>query len=62
MMRLGLSTRPASEIVLVGLMVSKVYNGTYDPKGQENKIYTIVSARRHTVLLTSVSLLITNGL
>ena len=37
------------------LIVSKFHNGTNDPKGQENKIYTIVKGRemfyhRHTVL------------
>ena len=27
------------------LIVSKVYNETHDPKGQENKIYIIVKGR-----------------
>ena len=40
------------------LIVSKFDNETYDPKGQENKIYTIVKGRetfyrRHTVPVTS---------
>ena len=42
------------------LMVSKLDNETYDSKGQENKIYTIVNGRetfyrRHTVPVTSCS-------
>ena len=42
------------------LMVSKFHNETHDPKGQENKIYTIVKGRetfyrRHTVPVTSYS-------
>ena len=42
------------------LIVSKFHNETHDPKGQENKIYTIVKAmetfyRRHTVTVTSCS-------
>ena len=42
------------------LIVSKFHNETYDPKGQENKIYTIVKGRetfyhRHTVPVTSCS-------
>ena len=41
-------------------MVSKVYNETHGPKGQENKIYTIVKGRetlyrRHKVSRTSCS-------
>ena len=37
------------------LIVSKFHNETHDPKGQENKIYTIVKGRetfyrRHTIL------------
>ena len=41
-------------------IVSKFYNETHDPKGQENKIYTIVKGRetfyrRHTVPVTSCS-------
>ena len=41
-------------------MVSKFHNETHDPKGQENKIYTIVKDRetfyrRHTVPTTSFS-------
>ena len=40
------------------LIGSKFHNETHDPKGQENKIYTIVNGRetfyrRHTVLVTS---------
>ena len=40
------------------LIVPKFYNETHDPKGQENKIYTIVKGRetfyrRHTVPVTS---------
>ena len=40
------------------LVVSKFHNETHDPKGQENKIYTIVKGRetfyrRHTVPGTS---------
>ena len=39
------------------LIVSKFHNETHDPKGQENKIYTIVKGRetfyrRHTVPVT----------
>ena len=42
------------------LIVSKFHNETHDPKGQENKIYTIVKSRetfyrRHTVPVTSCS-------
>ena len=42
------------------LIVSKSHNETYDPKGQENKINTIVKGRetfyhRHTVPVTSCS-------
>ena len=42
------------------LIVSKFHNKTHDPKGQENKIYTIVNGRetfyrRHTVPVTSCS-------
>ena len=42
------------------LIVFKFHNETHDPKGQENKIYTIVKGRetfyrRHTVPLTSCS-------
>ena len=42
------------------LIVSKFHNETHDPKGQENKIYTIVKGRetfyrRHTVPVTSCS-------
>ena len=42
------------------LIVSKFHNKTHDPKGQENKIYTIVKGRetfyrRHTVSVTSCS-------
>ena len=42
------------------LIVSKFHNETHDPKGQENKIYTIVKGRetfyrRHTVQVTSCS-------
>ena len=42
------------------LIVSKFHNETHDPKGQENKIYTIVKGRetvyrRHTVPITSCS-------
>ena len=42
------------------LIVSKFHNETHDPKGQENKIYTIVNGmetyyRRHTVPITSCS-------
>ena len=42
------------------LIVSKFPNETHDPKGQENKIYTIVKGRetfyrRHTVPVTSCS-------
>ena len=42
------------------LIVSKFHNETHDPKGQENKIYTIVKDRetfyrRHTVPVTSCS-------
>ena len=42
------------------LIVSKFHNKTHDPKGQENKIYTIVKGRetfyrRHTVPVTSCS-------
>ena len=42
------------------LIVSKVHNETHDPKGQEDKIYTIVKGRetfyrRHTVQVTSYS-------
>ena len=42
------------------LIVSKFHNKTHDPKGQENKIYTIVRGRetfyrRHTVPVTSCS-------
>ena len=42
------------------LIVSKFHNETQDPKGQENKIYTIVKGRetfyrRHTVAVTSCS-------
>ena len=42
------------------LIVSKFHNDTHDPKGQENKIYTIVKGREtyyrhHTVLVTSCS-------
>ena len=41
-------------------IVSKFYNTTHDPNGQENKIYTIVKGRetfyrRHTVPITSCS-------
>ena len=41
-------------------IVSKFHNETYDPKGQDNKIYTIVTGRetfyrRHTVPVTSCS-------
>ena len=40
------------------LIVSKFHNETHDPKGQDNKIYTIVKDRetfyrRHTVPVTS---------
>ena len=42
------------------LIVSKFHNETHDPKGQENKIYTIVKGRetfyrRHTVPVTRCS-------
>ena len=42
------------------LIVSKLHDETYDPKGQEDKIYTIVKGRetfyrRHTVPVTSCS-------
>ena len=42
------------------LIASKFFNETYDPKGQENEIYTIVKGRetfyrRHTVPITSCS-------
>ena len=42
------------------LIVSKFHNETHDPKGQENKIYSIVKGRetfyrRHTVPVTSCS-------
>ena len=42
------------------LIISKFHNETHDPKGQENKIYTIVKGRetfyrRHTVPVTSCS-------
>ena len=42
------------------LIVSKFHNKTHDPKGQENKIYTIVKGRetfyrRHTIPVTSCS-------
>ena len=42
------------------LIISEFHNETYDPKGQENKIYTIVKGRetfyrRHTVPVTSCS-------
>ena len=42
------------------LIISKFHNETHDPKGQENKIYTIVKDRetfyrRHTVPITSCS-------
>ena len=42
------------------LIVSKFHNETHDPKGQENKIDTIVKGRetfyrRHTVPVTSCS-------
>ena len=42
------------------LIVSKFHNETHDPKGQQNKIYTIVNRRetfypRHTVPVTSCS-------
>ena len=42
------------------LIVSKSHNETHDPKGQENKIYTIVKGREtfyrhHTVPVTSCS-------
>ena len=42
------------------LIVSKFHNETHDPKGQENKIYTILKGRemfycRHTVPVTSCS-------
>ena len=49
---LGLTSDP--------LIISKFSNESHDPKGQENKIYTIVKSRetfygRHTVPLTSCS-------
>ena len=42
------------------LIVFKFHNETHDPKGQENKIYTIVKGRetfyhRHKVLITNCS-------
>ena len=42
------------------LIVSKFHKETHDPKGQENKIYTILKGietfyRRHTVPVTSCS-------
>ena len=42
------------------LIVSKLHNETHDPKGHENKIYTIVKGRetfyhRHIVPITSCS-------
>ena len=42
------------------LIISKFSNASHDPKGQENKIYTIVKGRekfyrRHTVPITSCS-------
>ena len=42
------------------IVVSKFHNETHDPKGQENKIYTIVKGReafyrRNTVPVTSCS-------
>ena len=42
------------------LIISKFPNKTHDPKGQENKIYTIVKDRdtfyrRHTVPMSSCS-------
>ena len=45
-------------VISDSLMVSKFYNGINDPKGQENKIYTIVEGRKtffcgHTVPLTT---------
>ena len=49
---LGLTSDP--------LIISKFSNESHDPKGQENKIYTIVKGRetffrRHTVPITSYS-------
>ena len=49
---LGLTSDP--------LIISKFSNESHDPKGQENKIYTIVKDRetfyrRHTVPITSCS-------
>ena len=48
------------------LIVSNFHNETHDPKGQENKIYTIVKGRetfyrRHTVPVTSCSEVKYNG-
>ena len=34
------------------LIVSKFHNETFDPKGQENKIYTIVKAGRRSTAAT----------
>ena len=47
-------------LILYPPLVSKFHNETYDPKGQEIKIYTIVKDRetfyrRHTVPVTSCS-------
>ena len=53
--------RPASfchlGVISDPLIVSKFQNETYDPKGQENKLYTIVKGREtfYTVPVTSCS-------
>ena len=45
---------------MTSLIVSKFHNETHDPKGQEDKIYTIIMGRetfdrRHTVPVSSCS-------
>ena len=58
------SARPASfchlGVISIPLIVSKFHNETYNPKGQDNKIYTIMKGRetlyrRHTAPVTTCS-------
>ena len=53
-------TAPKNWVISDPLIVSKFHNEIQDPKGQENKFYTIVKGRetfyrRHTVPATSCS-------
>ena len=60
MILVGLASLGHLGLISDSLIVFKFHNETHDPKGQENKIYTIVKGRetlyhRHIVPITSCS-------